>query len=289
MSKKRKDDFKKLALMGITGGIMVAAQAPVEAFEINSFSSNMLVAKCGNSCGNTAYNDRGYQGGSSCGSRGNYNNSCGGRSSPNSGNGSSHGCGSIASSCGGRSSPNGCGGKSSPNSCGSVASSCGGRSSPNSCGGKSSPNSCGSVASSCGSRSSPNSCGGRSQNNSYFTAENEPENKLDDSELNQDNNDQKSLSEQEVKAKLSPQGQADYDKLSAEGKAKVLKMLSHSCAGKNDCKGQNACRTTNNDCAGNGGCKGQSKCKTNPEQAVKAASMQEKRSSLNTRNTYSPR
>ena len=224
--------------MGITGGIIVAAQAPVTAFETNSFSSNMIVAGCA-SCQHTASNDRTYgQGQSSCNSKGDF----------------------AYNSCNGRSSPNGCNGRS--------------------------------ISASCSSRSSPNGCGGRSSNYSYFTADNDASsNAIQNPNGDNDNgNASNTMSEQELKAKLSPQAKADYDKLSPEGKAKVMKMVSHSCAGKNDCKGQNACRTTNNDCAGKGGCKGQSKCRTTPEQAVKAASMQDKRASLNTRsNTYSPR
>ncbi len=88
----KKNDLKKLALMGITGGIVAAAQTPVEAFEMNTAPSNMLAASCGgHGCSNTAYNDRGYnqnyfsqddyyQGQSSCGGQRGYQgqSSCGG-------------------------------------------------------------------------------------------------------------------------------------------------------------------------------------------------------------------
>lgn len=97
------------------------------------------------------------------------------------------------------------------------------------------------------------------------------------------------MSEDEFTSKLSAKAKSDYDMLSAEGKAKALKMAGHNCAGKNDCKGLNACRTSKNDCAGKGGCKGQSKCSMTPEQAVKAASMGEKRASLNSNRTYNTR
>ena len=99
----------------------------------------------------------------------------------------------------------------------------------------------------------------------------------------------KTMTEDQFKAKLSPAAKADFDKLSQNGKDKAVKMASHDCKGKNDCKGQNACKTDKNDCAGKGGCKGQSKCAATPDQAVKAASMQDKRASMNARNTNSPR
>ena len=92
------------------------------------------------------------------------------------------------------------------------------------------------------------------------------------------------VSEREFTSNLSSQGKADYDKLSTEGKFNARKMASHDCSGKNDCKGQNACKTAKNTCAGQGGCKGQSKCAMKPDQAVKVASMKDKRAQINSPN-----
>jgi hypothetical protein len=63
-----KEDLKKLMLLGISGGLMVAAQSPAVASEANIVSDNYLAAGCGGGhCGgnrsqNTASNDQLGQG-----------------------------------------------------------------------------------------------------------------------------------------------------------------------------------------------------------------------------------
>jgi hypothetical protein len=256
----KKNDLKKLALMGITGGIVAAAQAPAEAFEMNTASPNMIAGSCGSHGCSTAYNERGYnqnnftnysqddyyQGQSSCSASGGYRaqSSC----STNSGYRAQNSCSSNRGYQGT-----------------SYSHSCGGQPSNNAW------------------SSSKNS-----SRDSYYTADND-DNYTQSSTTDPSTDAPQTVSEDEFKAKLSPKSKADYDKLSAEGRAKALKIASHTCAGKNDCKGQNACKTDKNDCAGQGGCKSQSKCAATPDQAVKAASLQDKRAGLNTRNTYSPR
>lgn len=199
-----KIDLKKLALMGITGGVMIAAQAPLSADNSSSHidAGKILAAKCGS------------------------NGSCGGSS----GSCGSHSCSSSHYS--------------------QYQNSCGSR---------------------CGGTHQPNRWGG-----GYF-ADN-------DDNAPQDNSAPTPMTENDFKGKLSPQAKADFDKLSPEGKANAIKMVSHDCSGKNDCKGQNSCKTDKNTCAGQGGCKGQSKCAMTPEQAVKASSLKDKRTSLNNRN-----
>jgi hypothetical protein len=251
----KKRDLKKLALMGITGGIIVASQSPLSANQPNTAPGTMLAGGCGShGCSNTAYNERGYsqdyyssypqedyrpQGQSGCQSRSNQGNtqysSCSSRSSGQGYYQNSHGCSASSNSQGYYQSSNG--------------------------------------------------CGASSNRGNRYTADNDMQTPV----TAQPVETSMPQTEDQFKAKLSPVGKADFDKLSQSGKDKAVKMASHDCKGKNDCKGQNACKSDKNECAGKGGCKGQSKCASTPDQAVKAASMQDKRASMNTRNTYSPR
>lgn len=80
--------------------------------------------------------------------------------------------------------------------------------------------------------------------------------------------------------KLNPKERADYQQLSERGKTLARNIAAHDCAGRNDCKGQNACKSDLNACAGKGSCKGKSICKVTPGQAVKLASLLEKRQNL---------
>jgi hypothetical protein len=227
----KKKDLKKLALMGITGGVLTLSQSPLNASE--GLTTNILAASCGGktSCGgSTADNNRNQGYNSSEDSSTYYNNQ--GSYSQNQGSGSNR----------------------QPS-----------RQNQGSCS-NSRPNS-----SSQGSCSNRNDSGRWGQNPNFF-ADN-------DDQTNSDNS--KPLTESEFKAKLSPQAKTDFDKLTPEAKAKAIKMASHDCSGKNDCKGQNSCKSDKNSCAGQGGCQGQSKCAMTPEQAVKASSMKDKRTSLN--------
>lgn len=58
----KKNDLKKLALMGISGGIIIASQSNVIADETfsNTVSGHYLAGGCGGKCSQTAYNDRGF-------------------------------------------------------------------------------------------------------------------------------------------------------------------------------------------------------------------------------------
>lgn len=73
----KKNQLKKLALLGITGGVLAANQATVEAYvPSGNVASGSYVAKgCGASCGSpkTAYNDRGGYTNQGMSSQGNYN------------------------------------------------------------------------------------------------------------------------------------------------------------------------------------------------------------------------
>jgi hypothetical protein len=85
----------------------------------------------------------------------------------------------------------------------------------------------------------------------------------------------------QFKLQLSVQGKSDFDNLSPDGKTLAIKMASHDCSGKNECKGQNTCQSAKNTCAGKGACKGQSSCKMSPDKAVQIATMKDKRTSMN--------
>lgn len=95
-----------------------------------------------------------------------------------------------------------------------------------------------------------------------------------------DNIQETSTTEGKFLSKLSSQSAAKYQTLSTRGKMLARNMAAHDCAGKNDCKGQNACKTDKNECAGKGNCKGQSSCKVTPDEAIKLASMIDKRNNL---------
>ena len=95
-----------------------------------------------------------------------------------------------------------------------------------------------------------------------------------------DNIQERPTTEGKFLSKLSPQGTAKYQSLSLKGKMLARNMAAHDCAGKNDCKGQNACKTDKNECAGKGSCKGHSSCKVTPDEAVKLATMLDKRNNL---------
>jgi len=111
----------------------------------------------------------------------------------------------------------------------------------------------------------------------YFTADN-------DSSNSGGTMTQKQMSESELLQQLDDQGKTMYRSLSPEGKALALKLASQDCKGKNSCKGLNSCKTSENSCAGKGACAGKSKGPfADKNLAVKVALMKmaEKRNSMN--------
>jgi hypothetical protein len=95
------------------------------------------------------------------------------------------------------------------------------------------------------------------------------------------------MTKDEIMLELTNDGAKQFEALSPEGQQLALKIASRSCDGTNDCKGQNACRTKDNDCAGKGKCKGTTKCAISDKSlAVRLASqiMAEKRQTLNGNN-----
>lgn len=88
------------------------------------------------------------------------------------------------------------------------------------------------------------------------------------------------MTEDELRMELNEEGTKAFDSLSPEGKKLALDIASRSCAGTNDCKGQNACASEKNKCLGQGSCKGKTVCGISDKNtAVKMATkiMAEKR------------
>lgn len=95
---------------------------------------------------------------------------------------------------------------------------------------------------------------------------------------------EKMMTEDELISKLNDQGKAMYKSLSPKGKKLALQIASQACKGQNTCKGLNSCKSAKNSCAGQGGCAGQSTCAFKDKNlAVKVAAkkMAEKRAMMN--------
>lgn len=75
------------------------------------------------------------------------------------------------------------------------------------------------------------------------------DNKADSSRTNT-----KILSESELRSQLNDQAKATYDSLDPAGKAMALQMANQDCKGKNTCRGFNSCKTKDHACAGKGSC-----------------------------------
>lgn len=92
--------------------------------------------------------------------------------------------------------------------------------------------------------------------------------------------------EAQLLSQLNDEGRAIYSGLDPAGKALAIKLANQSCAGKNDCKGLNSCKSKDHSCAGKGSCKGTSPGPfKDKNQAVKIAAqkMAEKRAQTSTR------
>lgn len=100
------------------------------------------------------------------------------------------------------------------------------------------------------------------------------------------NNDlsKKMLSEDELLEQLDANGKRQYKSLDPQGKQLAREIASQKCAGLNDCKGRNVCKSDKNACEGQADCKGKSICgATDKNQAVRIAAkkMAEKRNKAN--------
>lgn len=96
--------------------------------------------------------------------------------------------------------------------------------------------------------------------------------------------EQKPMDESAFVEKLSANAKRIYEAIDPEGQKISLQIANQSCAGKNVCRGFNACKTQTNSCAGLGSCKGTTVGPTtNPDHAVQAAAikMAQKRHEMN--------
>jgi len=117
--------------------------------------------------------------------------------------------------------------------------------------------------------------------NRSYSAQNDSQN---DSQSDLSDTSSQSITQEQLLNRLNDPAKATYNSLNPEGKALALKLANQSCKGKNDCKGLNSCRSAKNSCAGQGACAGQSpgpfKDK-NTAVKVAAKKMSEKRAMLN--------
>jgi hypothetical protein len=134
-------------------------------------------------------------------------------------------------------------------------------------------------------RQMPQSMGQQSQNpQAYnFSSGNQSQSRF----LNDPTTNASRLTESQLLSQLNDQARSTYQSLDAQGKALALKLANQTCKGQNDCKGLNSCKTDDNSCAGKGSCAGKSKGPFQDKNlAVKVAAMKmaDKRS-----NATSPR
>ena len=86
--------------------------------------------------------------------------------------------------------------------------------------------------------------------------------------------EQTQLDENVLLNQLSNNAKRIYNAIDAEGQKIALQIANQTCAGKNVCRGYNACKSNTNSCAGLGSCKGTSVGPTtNPDHAVQAAAI----------------
>lgn len=312
-----KSKFKKLALMGITGGIILASQSPVD---LNASSGFTVAAGCGKSCG--AKKSQNFTA---------DNAGCGAPRAQSWQSRENAGCNAYApqpqqysaerAGCSSASQPmqqpmqqpmpytaerSGCSSYSQPQQQPLSQAGCSSASRP------SNSRSYGSETAGCGAAPRNNNSNGRGytaenagcagRNNRSFTADatSDIPTRWPNSQQSTGSNSQqqrnqqgryiaeatqtRTMSETELKAQLTPDVKATFDGLSSEGKALALKLANQTCQGKNDCKGLNSCKTAENSCAGTGACKGTTPGPfTDKNKAVKVAAkkMAEKRSAMN--------
>jgi hypothetical protein len=285
----KKRDLQKVALLGITSGLLLAQQASAESEN----HSSAPASKAKNGCKGK--------------------NGCPGVASTESPK-PEHGCpGAVASkklnSCHGKQGCPGIASKDQPkkehgcSSCGSVASrdlqkkegGCGGKGrcgglndkevpakkTEHECKGK---NGCPGALSARELPKKEQGCGGRC--GGKLVAENDSSEKHGEynaDDANDSNLGYHLMTEDELLLELNDEGAKMYQSLDPKGKELALEVASMRCAGTNPCGKLNACKTEKNDCAGKGSCKGTGKCAVSDKNlAVKLVyeKMKNKRSNL---------
>lgn len=312
---KKKNDLKKLALLGITGGVLLTSQAQAD----QSTASQ-------NTAGYDVWSTYAAGGCASCG--GKNSSSYGGSSY--SGHTAGAGCGSSPQHAGYYSSCGGFGGYSSSSSCGGYA----GGYSGGSCGASAPVYQDGYYAPSnhCASYDQHDYNQGYSQQQNQGRWQGQQQGRQQQQHQQQQQQKQNlqnqgqppksqtppppppaptswrnttktsklysevdtktsgtitpkaAITESELRSQLNDEGKRMYDRLDAEGKKLALRLANQDCKGKNSCKGENSCKTSKNDCAGKGGCAGTSPAPFKDlNQAVKIAAkkQEEKRANLN--------
>jgi len=81
--------------------------------------------------------------------------------------------------------------------------------------------------------------------------------------------------EQNFAKRLSASAKELFLKMDHDGRQLAIKIASHGCQGRNDCKGEGGCRSDKNSCRGQNECKGQGSCKVPPSDAVSMAAKRE--------------
>lgn len=106
---------------------------------------------------------------------------------------------------------------------------------------------------------------------SGYTADNA---KNDGQGQGQQGSTKQKMTESELLSQLNEQGKATYQRLDAAGKALALKLANQSCKGQNECKGLNSCKNSEHSCAGKGSCAGTADANFKDKNlAVKVAAM----------------
>lgn len=265
----KKRDFKKLMLLGISAGALLASQAGAE--QNNSNNGTLLAGGCGGRQGCKGYTP--YPPANGCASTPNYNNGGNGNSG-NSGNSTgknnggytayqpTHGCGAhqpYYNTTPSYPPQQGCASYQPAQPSHQCASSHG-------CGGAQ-PNNSGATPAQPQNQTTYNQW---SNSTGGFTAEaTKPAAPAAHATA--------PLTESDLlspKSPLNEQSKMLYRGLDQEGKTLALKLINQSCKGQNECKGLNSCKTKDHSCAGRGSCAGTSAGPfQDKNQAVKIAAM----------------
>jgi hypothetical protein len=247
----KKRDLKKLALLGMTSGLLLSQN--ISANELKGFGESsvkyqsLLANSCAKGACSTASTSHGYSS-SSCNAY-SPSQSCNSNANP------------LSASCGASRSNDGNYPGNQQYQSGDISD----NSTPN----QNRPK---------GGQGGTNNNSKRGQGNNYYNSSSQLADASDDTSATTNK-----MSESELMSQLNSQGKATFQSLSPEGKKLALKLANGDCKAHNECKGLNSCKSDKNDCAGKGGCRGQGNGKfKDKNQAVKVAAMKmaEKRSGL---------
>lgn len=223
----KKEEFAKLALMGLASGILSsngiqALQDTQNNYNLIAKGCSSIADKCGSKCNHVA---------GKCGSKCNsVAGKCGSK------------CNSIAEKCSGK------------NGCNGVASGCSGKNGCSSAvaGGCSGKNGCSGIIA---ENEAP-----KSLTKPAPIPKDDYKKQGTSLDPNEQNIGYHLMTEDELTLELNDEMLKVYQQMTPEAKALSRLVASARCNGTNECKGLNACKTDTNSCAGKGGCKGLGKC-----------------------------